>query len=116
MISKAQVKREQRIHRHNRVRARVSGTEDRPRLAVFKSNTSLSAQLIDDVNGKTLASTSTASQQGSSSERVVAAAKALTTKAKEAGVKQVVFDRGGFQYIGVIKAFADAAREEGLEF
>ena len=84
-------KQERRARRHRRVRAKVIGTEGRPRLSVYKSNTRLVAQLIDDAKG-------------------------ITIVAKEKGVKAVVFDRGGFQYQGTIKAFADAVRAAGLEF
>lgn len=116
MISKSQTKHEQRIHRHNRVRSRISGTPARPRLAVFKSNTRLSAQLIDDVSGVTLAATSSAAQKGSPAERLAAAAKDIAAQAKAKGVSAVVFDRGGFEYIGIIKTFADGVREAGLTF
>ena len=117
MATQLKTKQEQRIHRHKRVRARVSGTSERPRLAMFKSNTRLSAQLIDDVKGITIASVSTASiKAASAQERVTTAAAELAKAAIAQGVSAVVFDRGGFNYTGVIKAFADAARAAGLQF
>lgn len=103
--------------RHRRVRAKVKGTEERPRLAVFKSNTRLTAQLINDDKGVTMAAVSSADEKGKTPrERAEQAAATITKKAIEKGVKKVVFDRGGFQYLGTIKAFADAARAAGLEF
>jgi large subunit ribosomal protein L18 len=108
---------QQRQRRHRRVRAKVAGTAERPRLSVFKSNTRLVAQIIDDERGVTLAAVSSSSEKAKTPrERAEAAAKTLAKAAGEKGVKKVVFDRGGFQYIGTIKAFADAAREAGLEF
>lgn len=109
--------REQRERRHRRVRARVSGTEARPRLSVYKSNTRLTAQIIDDTKGLTLAAVSSAEEKGKTPrERAEAAAATIAKRASEKGIKAVVFDRGGFQYVGTIKAFADAARSAGLEF
>ncbi len=108
---------EQRQRRHRRVRAKVTGTAERPRLSVFKSNTRLVAQIIDDERGVTLAAVSSSSEKAKTPrERAEAAAKSLAKAAGEKGVKKVVFDRGGFQYIGTIKAFADAARAAGLDF
>lgn len=110
-------KQQQREVRHRRVRAKVAGTGERPRLAVYKSNTRLTAQIIDDTKGATIASVSSASEKGKTPrERAEAAANTLAKKAGEKGVKAVVFDRGGFQYVGTIKAFADAARAAGLTF
>jgi len=106
-----------RIARKRRIRARVVGTAERPRLAVFRSNTRLSAQLINDESGKTLASVSSHTQKGNSPrERAQAAGATLAEMAKKAGVTKAVFDRGGFLYAGTIAAFADAARGAGLEF
>lgn len=108
---------QQRERRHRRVRAKVSGTEDRPRLSIFKSNTRLVAQVINDDTGTTLAAVSSASEKGKTPrERAEAAAASLAKAAGAKGVKKVVFDRGGYQYAGTIKAFADAARAAGLEF
>ncbi len=110
-------KHEQRERRHRRVRAKVAGTAERPRLAVFKSNTRLVAQIIDDAEGKTLAAVSSSAEKAKTPrERAESAAKTLAKAASGKGIKKVVFDRGGFQYAGTIKAFADAAREAGLEF
>ena len=108
-----------RIHR--RIRKKVSGTGERPRLAVFRSQTHIYAQLIDDEQGKTLCSASSLDKDaGLKRGGNVAAAKAVGTliasRAKDKGVVAVVFDRGGFQYHGRVKALADAAREGGLKF
>lgn len=113
-------RREARAHRHSRVRKRIRGTADRPRLAVYRSNRYIYAQVIDDTEGRTLATAS--SQEGElRSERlnVDTAQKVGTlvaTRAREAGVTSVVFDRGGYKFHGRVKALAEAAREEGLEF
>lgn len=105
------------MRRHARVRAKVSGTKERPRLSVFKSNTALYAQLIDDEHGVTILGISSAKEKGKMPrERAEAAAKTLAKGAQEKGISSVVFDRGGFQYQGTIKAFADAARAAGLIF
>jgi len=110
-----------RVRRHRRVRKRVTGTAERPRLAVFRSNKHISAQVIDDVSGRTVASASTveADLRGPSTGNKDAAAKVgrlVAERAKSAGVSRVVFDRGGFLYHGRVAALADAARENGLEF
>ena len=106
-----------RERRHARVRAKVIGSAARPRLSVYKSNTRLVAQIIDDAKGVTVASVSSFEEKGKTPrERAEAAAKTLAKRASAKGVKAVVFDRGGFQYVGTIKAFADAARAAGLEF
>ncbi|HVU75753.1 MAG TPA: 50S ribosomal protein L18 [Candidatus Paceibacterota bacterium] len=110
-------KHQKRQSRHKRVRAKVIGTAERPRLSIFKSNTRIVAQLIDDAKGVTLASVSSAEEKGKTPrERAEMAAKTLAKRAEEKKVKAVVFDRGGFLYVGTIKAFADAAREAGLQF
>jgi large subunit ribosomal protein L18 len=113
-------KKEIRNRIHQRIRRKLSGTEARPRLAVFRSVAHIYAQVIDDVAGKTLVSASTVDKGGKTNGGNVAAAKAIgklvAERAKEKGVKAVVFDRGGYQYHGRIKALADAAREAGLEF
>ena len=109
-----------RARRHTRVRKRVRGTGDRPRLAVFRSNRYIYAQIIDDSIGRTLASASSQETDlRSSSLNISTAARVgelLAGRAKDAGVSTVVFDRGGFKYHGKVKALADAARESGLEF
>ncbi len=107
--------------RHHRVRKKVAGTAQRPRLAVFRSNKHVVAQVIDDDAGRTLAAASTVESDLKSvptSNRTAAAAvgKLVAERAKAAGVTQVVFDRGGFIYHGRVAAVADAAREAGLEF
>lgn len=113
-------RRDARSRRHTRVRKRVRGTAERPRLAVYRSNKYIYAQVIDDVAGHTLAAAS--SQEAdlrSASLNVDTASKVgslLANRAKDAGVSAVVFDRGGYKYHGKVKALADAAREEGLEF
>ena len=105
---------------HVRIRKKLKGTPERPRLAVFRSVAHIYAQVIDDVEGRTLVSASSVDKDGKTKGGNVAAAKAIgklvAERAKEKGVKQVVFDRGGYQYHGRIKALADAAREAGLEF
>jgi large subunit ribosomal protein L18 len=111
------IKTLRREARHARVRARVSGTAERPRLSIYKSNTRLTAQIINDDKGITLASVDSSKEKGKTPrERAESAAAALAKAAKGKDVSKVVFDRGGFQYIGTVKAFADAARAAGLEF
>ena len=120
MITKAD-KNAVRRKRHARVRTRLSGTEARPRLNVFRSNKHIYAQLIDDVNGVTLASASTLDKDinldsSSNLDAAVKIGELVAKRAVEKGVKTVVFDRGGYLYHGRVKALADAARENGLEF
>jgi large subunit ribosomal protein L18 len=117
----AKQKRDARIRRHRRVRKQVRGNAARPRLAVFRSNRHISAQVIDDVSGKTLAAASTveADLRGAATGNKDAATRVgqlVAERAKAAGVEKVVFDRGGFLYHGRVAAVADAAREAGLEF
>ncbi|MDP2655524.1 MAG: 50S ribosomal protein L18 [bacterium] len=107
---------ELRKRRHARVRATVKGTAERPRLAVFRSNRFVSAQLIDDTAGKTLASAHGREFKGSQSVQATSVGSAIAKKAKVAGIKAVVFDRGGYRYGGQVKSLADAAREGGLTF
>lgn len=104
--------------RKNRVRATVSGTAERPRLTVTISNIHVSAQLIDDVAGKTLAAATTVGSKtkGTLTEKAAVVGKELAGKAKKAKVTKVVFDRNGRKYAGRLKALAEAARKEGLEF
>lgn len=107
----------QRERRHRRVRAKVIGSSERPRLSVYKSNTRIVAQIIDDERGITVAAVSSEQEKGKTPrEKAEAAAGTLAKRAGEKGVTKVVFDRGGFQYVGSIKAFADAARAAGLQF
>ena len=122
MVSKKS-RNEIRVNKHNKLRNRFSGTAERPRLAVFRSNNHMYAQIIDDTVGKTLVSASTVQKEVKAelekTNNVDAAAYLGTVIAKraiEAGITTVVFDRGGFIYQGKIKALADAAREAGLEF
>jgi len=110
-------KTEQRARRHARVRGRVTGTPARPRLAIFRSNTALYAQLIDDTAGRTLASANSKMiSTGSMMEKASSVGQAIAKAAGALGITQVVFDRGGFTYAGRIKALADAARQGGLTF
>ena len=104
--------------RKNRVRAKVVGTTERPRLSVFISNTHVSAQIIDDTTGKTLASATSVGKKltGKMSEKSAVIGKEIGAKAKKAKISKVVFDRNGRAYAGRLKALADAARNEGLEF
>jgi len=112
-----QFKTIRRMRRKNRVRAKVSGTSARPRLAVFRSNTQITAQVIDDESNTTLAAVSTKTQKGASlREKAAAAGAAIAQNAKAKKINTVVFDRGGYLYTGNIKVFADAAREAGLTF
>ena len=122
MVSKKS-RSEVRVNKHRKLRNRFSGTAERPRLAVFRSNNHMYAQIIDDTVGKTLVSASTVQKEVKAelekTNNVDAAAYLGTVIAKraiEAGINNVVFDRGGFIYQGKIKALADAAREAGLEF
>ncbi len=109
-------KHELRARRHARVRARVSGTAERPRLAVYRSNRFISVQLIDDTVGKTLAAAHGREIKGAASAQAKAVGEIIAKKAKEAGVASVVFDRGGYRYGGQVKTLAEAAREGGLTF
>ena len=111
----------QRQRRQRRVRKKITGTTSRPRLSVFRSNRHISAQIIDDENGRTVASASTseADLRGSTTSNKEAAGKVgslLATRAQEAGIDSVVFDRGGNKYHGRVAALADAARDAGLKF
>lgn len=110
-----------RVMRHSRIRNKISGTSTIPRLCVFRSNTGIYAQIIDDENKTTLVSASSLDKDlkltnGSNIEAAKVVGKAIAEKAKKAKITQVVFDRGGYLYHGRVKALADAARENGLEF
>jgi large subunit ribosomal protein L18 len=114
---------EAREHRHKRVRAKIFGTPERPRLSVYRSNNEIYAQVIDDVAGATLVSASSidAGLRGSvaglkKSEQARMIGKAVAERAKGKGIEAVVFDRGGFRYTGRVKELADGAREAGLQF
>lgn len=118
MIVKEKAKREARLRRHNRVRAKVSGTALIPRLNVFRSNKGLYVQLIDDAAGKTLASITDAEIKSGKTklEKAKEAGKLIAKKAQEINIKKAIFDRGGYQYHGRTQAVAEGAREGGLEF
>jgi large subunit ribosomal protein L18 len=111
-------KREARMRRHRRVRAKIAGTAERPRLVVFRSNRGISAQLVDDQSARTVASASwkAVSASGSKTEQAAGVGKALAEAAKKAGVDTCVFDRAGYLYHGRVKALAEGAREGGLQF
>ncbi len=112
--------RQARERRHRRVRRRIQGTVERPRLVVFRSNRGIEAQLVDDLAGRTLASAShlglKKSFTGSKTEQAAEVGKLLAAAAKKGGIETVVFDRGGYLYHGRVKALADGAREGGLKF
>ena len=109
-----------RARRHRRVRGKVFGTAERPRLVVFRSNRGIEAQLVDDADGKTLAAASwlqlKKSFKGNKTEQAAEVGKLLASNAKQADVETIVFDRGGYLYHGRVKALAEAAREGGLKF
>lgn len=116
-------KREARVQRHRRVRGRVAGSTERPRLNVFRSETNIYAQVIDDTAGHTLVSASTIDKQiagqvegKTKTEAAKIVGQVLAQRAKEAGISRVVFDRGGYRYHGRVAALAEGAREGGLDF
>lgn len=122
MVSKKS-RSEVRVNKHRKLRNRFSGTAERPRLAVFRSNNHMYAQIIDDTVGKTLVSASTnepeakkALEKTNNVEAAAYVGKVIAERAIEKGIKEVVYDRGGFIYQGKVQALADAAREAGLEF
>ena len=110
----------QRLKRHKRVRGKISGTAERPRLAVYRSNANISAQIIDDVNGVTLVAASSYEKDfalsGSNKEAARAVGETLAKRALEKGISAVVFDRGGYIYHGRVSELAEGAREGGLKF
>jgi large subunit ribosomal protein L18 len=123
MTKVAQKKREDRLRRHRRVRAKLSGSAERPRLNVFRSEANIYAQVIDDVAGHTLASASTIDgdvakqiEGKTKTEAAKIVGMVVAERAKAAGVTHVVFDRGGYRYFGRVSALAEGAREGGLEF
>jgi large subunit ribosomal protein L18 len=128
MIKQKQLRKSRRLQRkrrHYRVRNKLEGTSERPRLVVFRSLRNIEGQIVDDSTGKTLVGLSTLAEelrdftaegQHRRVEQSFAAGKALAEKAKDQGIDAVVFDRGGYKYHGRVKAFADGAREGGLEF
>ncbi|MCB9815751.1 50S ribosomal protein L18 [Candidatus Nomurabacteria bacterium] len=116
-MEKSQYKTEMRAKRHSRLRHKISGTAERPRLAVFRSNTAVYAQLIDDVSGKTLAAVDSRKEnKGTAVEKAKVVGAEIAKKAGAAKITEVVFDRGGFRYQGIVAALADGAREGGLKF
>jgi len=121
MITKGD-KNEARLKRHLRVRKKIQGTTERPRLSIYRSSKHMYAQIIDDTTGKTLAAASTQDKSltevgnGGNIEAAKLVGKLIAERAKETGIVKVVFDRGGYLYHGRIQALADAAREGGLEF
>lgn len=122
MITKAD-KNKARLKRHLRVRKKIQGTTERPRLNIFRSSKHMYAQIIDDINGVTIASASTQDKElksevsnGGNTEAARKVGELIAKRAKEQGLVQVVFDRGGYLYHGRVQALADAAREAGLEF
>ena len=119
MIKKTD-KKAMRLHRHVRVRGKISGTPNRPRLNVFRSNANIYAQIIDDVNGVTLVSASTVEKSFEGATGNAEAAKKVgqlvAERAKAKGIEEVVFDRGGYVYHGRVAALAEGAREAGLKF
>lgn len=119
-MDKNQHKNLHRISRHKRIRAKIKGTAKVPRVAIFKSNRHIFAQFIDDTKRKTLLSSKVVSSakskiKGTKTEKAVSIGKILAEKAKEAGIKEAVFDRGGFKYHGRVKAFVEALRQGGLK-
>ena len=123
MADRIKLKRQARIHRHARIRAIISGTGNRPRLSVFRSLNHIYAQIIDDSKGHTLVSVSTLEKEvrntvngKKKAERAELIGDLIAKRAMEKGIKSIVFDRGGYNYHGRIKALAEAARKAGLEF
>ena len=113
---RAELKRRARLRRHRRVRKNVFGTEERPRLAVYRSNRHIYAQLVDDLTARTMAAASDlGSGQGDKTARAKEVGKAIAEHAKAAGVERAVFDRGGRLYHGRVRAVAEGAREAGLQ-
>ncbi|MDO9593301.1 MAG: 50S ribosomal protein L18 [Erysipelotrichaceae bacterium] len=112
-------KHEERVRRHKRVRTKISGTAERPRLCVFRSNANIAVQVIDDVKGVTLVSASSVEMKlanGGNIEAAKAVGAEVAARALKANISSVVFDRGGYLYHGRVKALADSAREAGLNF
>ncbi|AHG90327.1 ribosomal protein L18 [Gemmatirosa kalamazoonensis] len=116
-IAIPKTRQEKRQRRHLRVRNTLTGTAERPRLVVFRSLKHITAQLVDDTQGRTLFTVTSASVgEGKKTEKSAAVGKRVAERAKEAGITRVVFDRAGYKYHGRVKAVADGAREGGLEF
>jgi large subunit ribosomal protein L18 len=118
MITKTQ-KNQKRVRIHDRIRKKLQGTSERPRLSVYRSTAHIYAQIIDDLKGETLVAASTAEAKSKTGGNLASAkeiGKQVAEKAKAKGIEKVVFDRGGYLYHGRVKALADAAREAGLKF
>ncbi|MCC6318835.1 MAG: 50S ribosomal protein L18 [Gemmatimonadaceae bacterium] len=115
-IASPKTREEQRARRHLRVRKKVTGTGERPRLVIFRSLKHIYAQLVDDNSRRTLVAVGDQAFSGKKSERASLVGKSLAEKAKAAGISKVTFDRAGYRYHGRVKALADGAREGGLEF
>jgi len=118
-MKKKESKKDKRIRRHLRIRKKIFGTSERPRLSVFKSNNHLYAQVIDDTQGRTLVSASTLELRNLNvirKEKIARLAEILSERLKEKNINKIVFDRGGFSYKGRIKIFAEKLREKGIEF
>ncbi len=111
-----QSKKDKRKKTRFSIRKKLSGTSERPRLSVFRSNKEIYAQLIDDIAGNTLACASSSDAKGTKIEQAAIVGKLIADNAKKAGINTVIFDRGGFLYHGRVKALADSAREAGLKF
>jgi large subunit ribosomal protein L18 len=108
---------QQRYRRHLRVRKKVAGTAERPRLVIFRSLKHITAQIVDDTTGRTMMTiSSTSIERGKKTEKSTEVGKRIAARAKDAGITKVVFDRAGYKYHGRVKAVADGAREGGLEF
>ncbi|RME06338.1 MAG: 50S ribosomal protein L18 [Anaerolineae bacterium] len=122
-MARNKTRSEARLHRHRRVRKKIHGTPERPRLNVFRSLTGIYAQVIDDEAGRTLVAASSIDRELrpkmkglTKTEQAALVGKAIAERALAAGIKQVVFDRGGYRYIGRVRALAEGAREGGLQF
>ena len=114
-----QTKADARLKRRKRIRGKISGTAERPRLVVFRSNRGIEAQLVNDLEGRTLAAATwlhLKKFKGNKTDQAAEVGKLLAANAKQAGIEHVVFDRGGYLYHGRVKALADGAREGGLKF
>jgi large subunit ribosomal protein L18 len=109
-------KEQSRKRLHMRIRNKVSGTAERPRLSVYRSNKAIYCQLIDDLKGHTIAAATSQGVTGTKSEQAVAVGKLIAERAKSQGIEAVVFDRGGYRYHGRVRSLADGAREGGLKF
>jgi large subunit ribosomal protein L18 len=107
---------QKRYRRHLRVRKKITGTAERPRLVIFRSLKHITAQIVDDASGRTLMTVSSSDLTGKKTEKSLEVGKRIAARAKDAGITKVVFDRAGYQYHGRVKAVADGAREGGLEF